>query len=297
MKKLIIVVGSTGSSKSELSKKLAKYFYTDIFVADAFQVYKEINAGINKPSQQDLKEIKYHFVNHISIYDEWNVKKFQSEFNKEILNNTKDVLIVEGGSNLYIDAIVKNYNFKPISNNLFTNLQFQSNEVLWNELNKLDENEAKKISIENKRRIIQALKIIYSNNEKKSILDSKNNPPIFNCFLIWKKVERQTLYKILDERTQKMYQENKWFDEVKKLINHDKNIINLNSFKAIGYPEIYQAILNNTVPNLELIKQKVRNYAKRQETWIRNKFKIDFIYNSQKDWLNLIEQCKKFITK
>lgn len=297
MKKLIIVVGSTGSSKSELSKKLAKYFHTDIFVADAFQVYKEINAGINKPSDQDLKEINYHFVNYISIYDEWNVKKFQSEFYKKVLDNINDVLIVEGGSNLYIDSIIRNYNFKPISSNLLINLQIQSNEALWDELYKLDENEAKKIPKQNKRRIIQALKIIYSNNEKKSILDTKNNSPIFDCFLIWKKVDRQTLYKILDERTQKMYQENKWLDEVKNLINHDKNIINLNSFKAIGYPEIYQSVLNNKIPNLEMIKQKVRNYAKRQETWIRNKFKINFVYNNQNDWINLIEQCKKFITK
>lgn len=297
MKKLIIVVGSTGSSKSELSKKLAKYFHTDIFVADAFQVYKEINAGINKPLDQDLKEINYHFVNYISIYDEWNVKKFQSEFYKKVLDNINDVLIVEGGSNLYIDSIIRNYNFKPISSNLLINLQIQPNEALWDELYKLDENEAKKIPKQNKRRIIQALKIIYSNNEKKSILDTKNNSPIFDCFLIWKKVDRQTLYKILDERTQKMYQENKWLDEVKNLINHDKNIINLNSFKAIGYPEIYQSVLNNKIPNLEIIKQKVRNYAKRQETWIRNKFKINFVYTNQNDWINLIEQCKKFITK
>lgn len=297
MKKLIIIVGPTGSSKSDLSKKLAKYFHTDIFVADAFQVYKEINAGINKPSNQDLKEIKYHFVNYISIYDDWNVKKFQNEFYKSALNNTSNVLVVEGGSNLYIDSIIKNYNFKPIYNNLSIDLQNETNENLWNKLNKLDENEAKKIPKENRRRIIQALKIIYSNNEKKSILDSKNNLPIFDCFLIWKKIERQTLYKILDERTQKMYQENKWLEEVKNLINQDKNIINLNSFKAIGYPEISQAILNNKIPNLELIKQKERNYAKRQETWIKNKFKINFIYKDQNDWLNLIEQCKKFISK
>lgn len=295
-KKLLIIVGATGSSKSELSKNLAKHFQTDIFVADAFQVYKEINAGINKPSQKDLNEIKYHFVNHISIYDEWNVKKFQSEFNLKALNNPNKVLVVEGGSNLYIDSIIKNYNFKPIDKT-FNNLENQSNEILWNELNKLDELEANKIPKENKRRIIQALKIIYSNNEKKSILDTKNNLPLFDYFLIWKKIDRNVLYKILDERTQKMYLENKWVNEIIELIDKNKNVTNLNSFKAIGYPEISQAILDKTTPNLELIKRKVRNYAKRQETWIKNKFKIDFVYKNQSDWLNLVEQCTKFINK
>lgn len=296
MKKLLIVVGATGSNKSNLSKKLAKHFNTEIFVADAFQVYKEISAGINKPSEIELKEIKHHFVNHISIYDEWNVKRFQAEFKNITLNSNKDIFVVEGGSNLYIDSIIKNYNFKPLVD-LSYDWEQQSNNDLWNELNKIDENEAKKIPKENRRRLLQAIKIIYSNNEKKSILDTKNNPALFDVFMIWKKIPRDNLYKILDDRTQKMYQEIGWLKEVENLINQDKNVINLNSFKAIGYPEMSQAIINKNEPDLNLIKRKVRNYAKRQETWIRNKFKIDFVYNNDDDWNNLVAQCKKFINK
>ncbi|MBD5446011.1 MAG: tRNA (adenosine(37)-N6)-dimethylallyltransferase MiaA [Mycoplasma sp.] len=297
MKKLLIVVGATGSNKSNLSKKLAKHFNTEIFVADAFQVYKEISAGINKPSEIELKEIKHYFVNHISIYDEWNVKRFQAEFKNITLNSNKDIFVVEGGSNLYIDSIIKNYNFKPLVD-LSYDWEQQSNNDLWNELNKIDENEAKKIPKENRRRLLQAIKIIYSNNEKKSILDTKNNPALFDIFMIWKKIPRDNLYKILDDRTQKMYQEIGWLKEVENLINQDKNVINLNSFKAIGYPEMSQAIIDKNEPDLNLIKRKVRNYAKRQETWIRNKFKIDFIYkNDDDDWNNLVAQCKKFINK
>ncbi|MDE5553048.1 MAG: tRNA (adenosine(37)-N6)-dimethylallyltransferase MiaA [Malacoplasma sp.] len=296
MKKLLIVVGATGSNKSNLSKKLAKHFNTEIFVADAFQVYKEISAGINKPSEIELKEIKHHFVNHISIYDEWNVKRFQTEFKNITLDSNKDIFVVEGGSNLYIDSIIKNYNFKPLVD-LSYDWDQQSNNDLWNELNKIDENEAKKIPKENRRRLLQAIKIIYSNNEKKSILDTKNNPVLFDIFMIWKKIPRDNLYKILDDRTQKMYQEIGWLKEVENLINQDENVINLNSFKAIGYPEMSQAIINKNEPDLNLIKRKVRNYAKRQETWIRNKFKIDFVYNNDDDWNNLVAQCKKFINK
>lgn len=296
MKKLIIIVGPTGSSKSELSFKIAKYLNTEILVADAFQVYKELNAGINKPSDKELNEIKHHFVNSISMYDQWNVNEFQKEFKKIVNNNKLNYFVVEGGSNLYIDSIIKNYDFKTLGE-LPKDFENQSNEFLWNELKQKDEQEANKIPVQNRKRILQALRIIYGNNQKKSLLDINNKPKEFETFLVWKKLSREHLYNKLDKRTEQMFEKQNWVNEVKELLNKDKNILEMNSFKAIGYIDVANSILNNTDLDIETIKRKVRNYAKRQETWIRNKFDIDFIYESENDWEKLIEQCKNFISK
>ena len=127
MKKLIIIVGSTASGKSSLALKIAKDFNLSIINADAFQVYKELNAGINKPTIQELKEVKHFFINSKSIYDEWHLKKFKDEAYELIDNSKENVFVVCGGSNLYIDSIIKNYHLVDVDETLeyinFTNEQ------------------------------------------------------------------------------------------------------------------------------------------------------------------------------
>lgn len=292
-KKLIVVVGPTASGKSDLTFKIAKDLNFEIIVCDAYQIYKEISKGINKPNENELKTIKHYFVNSISIYDDWNIKIFQSQIN-EILKDDSKNFILEGGSNLYIHCLIHNYNLNKLDFNL--NYDDFSNEELFEKLKKLDEKESQKISINNRKRLIQALRIIESNNEKKSVLDSQNNEPLYDFFLIRMCHDRKNLYEAINKRAEKMFNDG-WKQEIEDLIKKDKNINQLNGFKAIGYQEIYQAILDNKEVDLNIIKQRTRNYAKRQETWINNKFKIDYNFYSYDQYNDLLSRIKTFLNE
>lgn len=278
MKKLIIIVGATASGKSSLALKIAKDFKLSIINADAFQVYKELNAGINKPTAAELNEVKHYFINSKSIYDEWHLKKFKDEVYELIDNSSDQIFVICGGSNLYIDAIIKNYHLVDVDENLsYTNF---SNEELYEKLKKLDSEEASKISVNNRKRLEQALRIIESNdNKKKSEMDKNNFKQKYKFILINTKVDREKLYEKINSRVLDMINLG-WKNEMKKLLDENDKIMELNSLKAIGYKEVYDSIVCDKEIDIETIQKKTRNYAKRQITWIKNKFKIDIEYDN-----------------
>lgn len=293
MNKMIIIVGPTASGKSDLAIKIAKHFNLEIINADAFQIYKELNAGVNKPTLEELNLIKHHFINNKSINEEWNIKIFQDEINNLINLDKNKNYVICGGSNLYIDAIIKNYNLGEIDNSIsFDNL---SNEQLWNKLNELDSDEANKISVNNPKRIKQALRIIYSSNMKKSEKDLLNNKCNFKYILISTKLDRQKIYEKINNRVYQMLDMN-WKQEVIDLLKINSDIDNNNALKAIGYKEVYESIVNNTDIDIAKIQQKTRNYAKRQLTWIKNKFNVDYQYDVENNNIDFIlEKCKEFL--
>lgn len=290
MKKLIIIVGPTASGKSDLALQLAVDFKLPIISADAFQVYKELNAGINKPSENELRMVEHFFINSKSIYDEWHLKKFQEEVYELIDNSIHNEFIVCGGSNLYIDAIIRNYHLTDIDDSI--DYSSYTNQELHEKLTSLDYEESLKINVNNRKRLEQALKIIESNNVKKSELDKNNNKPKYEYIIISTNVSRENLYKKINERVLKMINLG-WRKEVSDLLEKDSNVMNLISLKAIGYKEVFEAIIENKDIDVELIQKKTRNYAKRQETWIRNKFVVNHKYKD--DYQELINYIKDFL--
>ena len=294
MKKLIIIVGSTASGKSSLALKIAKDFNLSIINADAFQVYKELNAGINKPTIQELKEVKHFFINSKSIYDEWHLKKFKDEAYELIDNSKENVFIVCGGSNLYIDSIIKNYHLVDVDETLqYINF---TNEQLYERLKKLDSEEANKISVNNRKRLEQALRIIESNNnQKKSEMDKNNFDQKYKYILISTKIPRESLYQKINSRVLEMINLG-WKQEVKCLLEKDQNIMELNSLKAIGYKEVYDSIINDKDIDIESIQKKTRNYAKRQITWIKNKFQVNIEFDNS-NYQEIKKYVKDFINE
>ncbi len=294
MKKLIIIVGSTASGKSSLALKIAKDFNLSIINADAFQVYKELNAGINKPTIQELKEVKHFFINSKSIYDEWHLKKFKDEVYELIDNSKENVFVVCGGSNLYIDSIIKNYHLVDVDETLqYINF---TNEQLYERLKKLDSEEANKISVNNRKRLEQALRIIESNNnQKKSEMDKNNFDQKYKYILISTKIPRESLYQKINSRVLEMINLG-WKQEVKSLLEKDQNIMELNSLKAIGYKEVYDSIINDKDIDIESIQKKTRNYAKRQITWIKNKFQVNIEFDNS-NYQEIKKYVKDFINE
>lgn len=295
-KKIVLVMGPTASGKSDLTQKLAHDLFFEIIVCDAFQVYKEISIGVNKPKNDLFNKFKIHMVNIISIYEKWNINLFKDKFDELVLNNPNKNFIVEGGSNLYIHSLVNNYNLKKLDDNLnFDNL---STAEAYNELLKIDEIEAIKIGKNNHKKLIHALKIIKSNNnQKKSDLDLLNKDQIYDFFLIRINIDRKKLYKKINDRADEMIK-NGWINEVKALIEKDPNLINSNAFKALGYRNISELILNKENDYnfcIEKIKQQTRRYAKQQETWLNNKFKFDYNFFEYDQYEELKLKVKNFI--
>ena len=300
MKKIIVIVGPTASSKSSLAIKLATDFNAEIINADSFQVYKELNVGINKPSKQQLLTIKHHLINSHSIYDEFDVKIFQDlciQLIDKILVNNKNVILC-GGSNLYIDAVIKGYNLdKSMSRNKINYFDDWNYDDIYNYVLERDYQEAMKINKNNKKRIIRAAQIIYATNQKKSTLDNNQLSYVYDCFIIQTNIDKQLLYDKINKRVDLML-DNGWYDEVKSLLNQDLNVVNRQAFNAIGYKQIANAIVNNQAVDVEHIKKLSRNLAKKQLTWCKNKYNNVYHFNvDNDDYMSLNKTIRQWLTK
>lgn len=295
MKKLIVIVGPTSSKKTQLALQLAKDFNLPIINTDAFQVYKELNIGTNKPDKKTIKEYDIQLIDHISIYDEWNIAVFQKQAQRIIdkYHKEKKIPILVGGSNLYVDALIKNYDLSSSSKRSH-DYEDLSNEQLHTLLSKLDKQEASRIPINNRKRLIRALQIIKETNQPKSKKDSQKHSYAYDCFIIYPEMDRKHLYDQINQNVKAMINSG-WKDEVIKLLSKDPNVFKLNAFKAIGYGDVYQAIINKKEINIDEIAKRTRHYAKRQVTWCLNQYKNLFKYQKDVNNTHLQQEIKKFL--
>jgi len=300
MKKIIVIVGATATKKSYLAMEIAKFFNIEIINADAFQIYKEINIGINKPSIENLNSVKHHFVNEKHIDEEWNIKIFQNEATKIIPQIIKrgNIPLICGGSNLYVDALIKGYNLEDnISRNEIDIFNNKTNQELFDYIFKNDQKLLEKININNRIRLIRACQLIYFNQLVPISIKTQNNEYIYDLLIIHTIRNREKLYEVINNRTDMMV-DNNWKKEVENLYFKNININELISFRAIGYDIILDSVLKKTNINIEKIKQKTRNLAKRQLTWINNKTRVDIEFNIDEDNIDLvIKKINEFINR
>ncbi len=285
MNKLIVIIGPSGTKKTALSIDIAKHFDAEIINSDAFQVYKELNVGINKPSAEQLAQIPHHLINNISIFDEWDVSLFQKAFEQKYdeIKKRNHPIILCGGSHLYVDAIVSGYNFtEHLLDDLINELdQKYSNEELYDFIKEHDQEYSEKISVNNRRRLLRTVALIKTEKTSKTSIANRNKPK-YKTLVIMTTKDREQLYKYLNKRTLEML-DNSWTNEVKELVNkYGESIVHLKALKAIGYPEVLNHVLFGTELNKELIQQKIRKLAKMQLTWCNNKFPNKYIF----DYLN-----------
>jgi len=297
MNKLIVIVGPTSSHKSALALKVSKLLNAPLVNADAFQVYKEISAGTNKMDPKTIKETPVYLMDCVSIYDEWNIKRFQDEATKVInkIYADKKIPIIVGGSNLYVDALIKNFDLSSSTGRTskYDNLD---NQQLHAMLAKLDPDEAKKIPANNRKRVVRALQIIDETGKTKSSKDVQLKKYYYDCLVIYMDVDRASLYETINYRVKQMIDQG-WKQEVEKLLAKDKNVINLNALRALGYPEVADAIINNKPINVDLIAQKTRRYAKRQVTWCNHQYPNLFHYHGSQDDQLLKDTIDSFVKK
>ena len=273
-KYLISIIGPTAIGKTALSIKLANYFDTEIISADSRQFFKEMNIGTAAPSKEELAAAKHHFIHHKSIQDNYNVGAFENDalntLNK--LFKSQDIVIMVGGSGLYIDAVTKGLDDFPevdanIRQTLNSDLETKRLPFLQNKLKELDIVSFNNIAIDNPHRVIRALEIcIGTGKPYTSFLNKKSINRDFKTITIGLTAERETIYNRINQRVDIMMQQG-LLDEVKSLVDFK----NLNALNTVGYKELFNYLDGEWPLDFAVseIKKNSRRFAKRQLTWFK----------------------------
>ena len=293
VKKVILLAGPTGSGKSKLAIRIAKNFNGEIINADSMQIYNEISILTSKPSTQDTKIIKHHLYGFNSIKKKFStgdwlnmsIKKINEQWNK------KKIPVIAGGTGLYFKALthglVKIPNIPDDFSKEIRKLYIKiGKEKFYNQLIKIDPLAKKFILSSDTQRIIRSYEVIKFTGKSLFNLKKETKRNFDKC--IFKKIfintPKEILHKNIEKRVDRMFSQGA-IEEVKFFLKMkiDKD---LSANKIIGIKEIKDCLEKKItlIKAKELIKQKTRQYAKRQYTWARGHMKSwDKVYSSDLD--------------
>ncbi|MCZ2256985.1 tRNA (adenosine(37)-N6)-dimethylallyltransferase MiaA [Sporosarcina sp. G11-34] len=297
---VIAIVGPTASGKTALSLALAKLVDGEVINGDALQVYKGLDIGTAKITQEEMEGIPHHMFDLKEPTETFSVAEYQTEVRKwikEIQSRGKMPIIV-GGTGLYVQSVLYDFRFTEqasdidVRNRLERELEEKGSDHLYEQLVAKDPIDAEKIHPNNHRRIIRALEIIEVTGMTKGDHEQDvGRDALFNHLLIGVDMDRGLLYERIDKRVDIMMAQG-FLEEAKTL--WDQGVRNMQSVQAIGYRELHQYIegkisLDNAV---ELIKKNTRNYAKRQLTYFRNKLSVTW-FDAGAGTEEIIEEVSK----
>lgn len=297
MEKVIVLTGPTGIGKTDLSLMIAKKFNMEIINCDASQFKKDLLIGTGKYDTLGTN-IKHHLFDIIDASDNYSIKDFKNSAASLITDITKrgKMPLIVGGTGLYINSLLYDYSLDSDGRTTDTLEKYlnYSNDELHELLTKYDEALASIIHKNNRRRVLRAIERI-ENGE--SILNN-DTKLAYDSLVIVLNTDRETLYNRINKRVDAMI-DSGWVSECQML----KEKYDVSKIKDIGYQELF-AYLDGKISLEEakdLIKQKTRNYAKRQLTWFRNKLahvEVEMDYNDINNTFNtIVNLCNDFINK
>ena len=303
MEKVIVIVGPTGVGKTKLSVELAKKLNGEIISGDSVQVYKRMDIGSAKVTEEEKEGIEHYLIDIKDIDEEYSVYEFQQEVREKIklIQSKGKTPILAGGTGLYLKAALYDYEFNKEDNIDFNKYEKFSNKEVYEMLKELDPKEASKLHENNRVRVVRALNIIKNNNMSKTeLLEKQDHKLLYDVVFIGLTSDRKNVYERINKRVDKMI-ENGLLEEVGELYKECKDK-NYSSMKAIGYKELF-AYFNGEISleeSIELIKKKSRNYAKRQYTWFNNQFDVNWFetdFNNFSNTVNLVIDFIKSLNK
>ena len=281
---LLAIVGPTASGKTSLSAKIAERYIGEIISADSRQIYKGMDIGTGKDLDEyylNGKKIPYHLINIITPNTDYSVYQFQKDFFKvyDIICLNKSLPILCGGTGLYIESVLLNYDLKEVPPNyrLRKKLEKTDHNTLIQNLKKINIELHNKTDLSTKKRTIRALEIAkYKNLTSKSI---ENN---INFCVIGIKPERKLLKKNITRRL-KSRLKNGLIEEVKNLLKLELSHDRLNYF-GLEYKYIGHYLSGNLNYNdmYQKLNAAIHQYSKRQMTFFRRMEKRGIHIN----WIN-----------
>ena len=273
-KKLIVLIGPTGVGKTELSLSLAEKYNTCIISADSRQLYKDLVIGTASPTTEQLQRVKHYLVGTLQLTDYYSAARYEEEV-ITLLNAlylTHDVVVLTGGSMMYVDAVCKGIDDIPTIDDETRHLMLHRYETegldtLCAELKLLDPEYYKVVDLKNPKRVVHALEICYMTGRTYTSFrtqQAKERP--FEIIKIGLSRPREELYERINHRVDVMVEDG-LVEEVQKVYPHRA----LNSLNTVGYKEIFNYLNGEWTLAfaLDKIKQNSRIYSRKQMTWFK----------------------------
>ena len=285
--KVIVICGPTASGKTALSIELAKQINGEIVSADSMQIYKDMDIGTAKPTQEEKQGIKHYLIDFVSPDERYSVADYKQKNKKairEILKKGK-VQIIVGGTGLYVDSLIYEIEYPNIEfdekyrEKLEKEVEENGLEELYEKAKEIDNEAIQKISKNDKKRILRILEIYHATGKNKTEQEkeSRKKEVEYDYKVFALKWDREMLYERINKRVDIMLEQG-LIEEVKSI--YEKYNKFPTAMQGLGYKEVVEYLENKTTKEemIEKIKQETRRYAKRQMTWFRK--------NKQTIWLN-----------
>ncbi len=260
--------------KSDIAVSLADWLSTEIISADSRQIYRQMNIGTAKPTDEQLARIKHHFINELDITDSFSAAHFEMESltRLQLIYKTRQTAVLSGGTGLYINALCSGLDIIPdvdieLRQELNDQFSREGLSYLQQQIMTKDPKYASSVDMQNHRRLIRALGVIQMTGKPfSSFLNATPQPRIFNQVKILLTDDRKNLYQRINNRVDKMI-DTGLEDEVSALQAYRDT----QAMQTVGYQEWFDhfAGVRSREETIELIKRNSRRYAKRQMTWFR----------------------------
>ncbi|TVM03373.1 MAG: tRNA (adenosine(37)-N6)-dimethylallyltransferase MiaA [Candidatus Brocadia sp. WS118] len=301
---LWILTGPTASGKTDIGLKIANTIDVEIISADSMLVYRGMDIGTEKPSLEARDKIPHHLIDIVDPWEEYSVGRYVKDFDAvtQSLYQQGRQFIVVGGTALYLKAIMEGLFEGPPAdwgyrNSLKAIAREKGPQYLYNMLSEIDPETARKLHMNDQKRIIRALEVFKATHRRISSLQMQfgHKNPKYDCTIVAIEHNREALYKRLETRVDRMFARG-LVEEVGRLINNPLGLSRQAS-QALGYKEIID-FFNGKYTFSEVsreIKQRTRRFAKRQMTWFRSFTNIHWIHAStENDTAGLSEQWLKY---
>jgi len=274
LKYLLVICGPTASGKSDVAIQLAQHYGTEIISTDSRQLFKEMNIGTAKPTEDQLAAVPHHFIDHVSVEQEYNAGTFEKEslLLLEQLFHEKELVIAAGGTGLYINALTDGLDDIPnagkeVREGIISEFKAHGLEHLRRLAKEADPDTYELIDTSNHQRLMRIIEVFRVSGQPISFFRKNHKKErSFKVVKIGMEVERTVLYDRINKRVDTMIRDG-FLDEVRGLVAYKEK----NALQTVGYSELFDHLEGNIslARATELIKRNSRRYAKRQMTWFR----------------------------
>lgn len=307
-KKIVVICGPTASGKTALSIALAKAFDGEVVSADSMQIYRRMDIGTAKPTREEMDGVPHHMLDVAEPGEAYSVSRYVEEATacvENILARGK-LPIICGGTGLYIDGLIRGTDYQPagtdngIREQLEGEWEAQGAEQMMARLAAVDPDSAARLHLSDKRRILRALEVYLATGETITVHNARTKaiPPRYEAIMIGLNTEpRQILYDRIDRRVGIMLEQG-LLQEVQSLL--EDGLLDGTAAQAIGYKELLAYFRGEMTLETaaDLIRQKSRNYAKRQLTWFRRDERVNWIvYNAPEAAQAVLQEATNFLTQ